>query len=299
MSKILIVDDSTLQRRHLEGILKGAGYTIRQAGNGKDALVSVQEDVPEVVITDIHMPEMNGIELVAEMRQLHPGIPVLVTTEFGSEELAVQALKAGASNYIPKKHLAREVLGTLEDLLSVAASHKQLSLFMSRMTALENEFVIENNTDLVGSIVTHVDGMMRQMQLFDDSGRMQIGVALHEAIVNGIVHGNLEISSELKNGDWEAYHNAIEERSKKDPYQSRRVTVTMRATREPMLSIKVKDQGKGFDPKKLPDPLDPEQAEKSSGRGMLLIRTFFDSVTHNATGNEITMIKKQSAAPAE
>jgi CheY-like chemotaxis protein/anti-sigma regulatory factor (Ser/Thr protein kinase) len=297
MAKLLVVDDSTLQRRHLESILKPVGYTVRQAGTGKEALQHILADPPDVVITDIHMPEMNGIELVAVIRQDYPTIPVLVTTEFGSEELAVQALKAGASNYIPKKYLARELLRTLEDLLSVAATHKQQSHFLNMMTAVENEFILENNPDLVGQVVTHTDSLMRRMQIFDDSERMRIGVAVHESVVNGIVHGNLEIRSELKSGDWEAYHQTIQHRSRQDPYQNRRVTVTVRATREPMLMVRVKDEGNGFDPKKLPDPNDPAQLESSCGRGLLLIRTFFDTVTYNAKGNEITMVKKQSTQP--
>ena len=71
------------------------------------------------------------------------------------------------------------------------------------------------------------------------------------------------------------------------------MTISIRATREPYLEVRVKDQGKGFDPAKLPDPTDPANIEQACGRGLLLIRTFFDEVSHSPSGNEIIMIRKR------
>jgi anti-sigma regulatory factor (Ser/Thr protein kinase) len=68
--------------------------------------------------------------------------------------------------------------------------------------------------------------------------------------------------------------------------------VTARFTHDQAIYI-VRDEGPGFDPTKLPDPTDPANLEKTTGRGLLLIRTFMDDVTFNATGNEITVIKKR------
>jgi DNA-binding response OmpR family regulator len=295
MSKILLVDDNDELRRELERILAAAGHAVVHAGDGKEALDAAALDAPEVVITDVHMPELDGISLVAALKQELPTVPVLVMTEFGSEELAVRALRAGASNYLPKRNLARDVLEVLDELLSVAASQAQQAVFLGRMTAVEHEFVLENNPDLVPHVVSHVESMMRQMRQFDDSARMQVGVAVHEAVTNAIVHGNLEISSELKDGDWDVYHETVARRATDASYRDRRVTITVRATREPTLLIRVKDEGNGYNPAKLPDPTDPVNMVKGCGRGLLLIRTFFDSVTHNPKGNEITMVKRGKA----
>ncbi|QEL19122.1 ATP-binding response regulator [Limnoglobus roseus] len=293
MPGILVVDDSTEQLHHLERILAAEGYRVLHAHNAADALAAVRAEVPDAVISDIHMPGMDGLELVAALREEVPSVPVLVMTEFGSEELAVRALKAGASNYLPKRNLERDVLEVLDELLSVASSQAQQAVFLGRMTSVEHEFVIENNPDLVGPVVSHVESMMRQMRQFEDSERMQVGVAVHEAVVNAIVHGNLEISSELKNGDWDEYHATVERRGHEDPYQRRRVTITVRATREPMLMVRVKDEGRGYNPTKVCDPTEGCNIDKGSGRGLLLIRTFFDTVTHSSGGNEITMVKRR------
>jgi anti-sigma regulatory factor (Ser/Thr protein kinase) len=247
---------------------------------------------PDVVITDLHMPGTDGLALVAALREEAPTIPVLVTTGFGSEEMAVRALKAGAANYLPKRNLERDLIGVLDELLSVASSLARQAVFLGRMTSVEHEFVIENDPDLAGPVVSHVESVMRQMRQVDEGERMQVGVAVHEAVVNAVVHGNLEIGSDLKDGDWTEYHAEVARRKGLDPYQARRVTITVRATREPLLTVRVKDEGRGFDPAKVRDATDEENLELSSGRGLLLIRTFFNTVTHNAAGNEITMVKR-------
>lgn len=294
MASILLVDDNAVERRHLAGILAGADYGVVEATNGTEALAAVRAAVPDAVVCDIHGNERDSLDLVSALRAEVPTVPVLVTAIFGSEELAVKALRAGASNYLPKRNLARDVLQVLEELLSVSQSQSQQAVFLGRMSAVEHEFVIENNPDLVSHVVSHVESMMSQMRQFTESERVQVGVAVHEAVLNAIVHGNLEISSEMKAGDWNLYHAAVSERGRRDPYQKRRVTITVRATREPMLMVRVCDQGPGYDPTKLPDPTDPKNIEIGSGRGMLLIRTFFDTVEHGKNGNEITMVKRAS-----
>jgi C4-dicarboxylate-specific signal transduction histidine kinase len=109
--------------------------------------------------------------------------------------------------------------------------------------------------------------------------------------MNAMHHGNLELSSDLRQGDERAYHQMAAERVKQSPFCDRRVHVVAKDTPEGSTYI-VRDEGPGFDPRQLPDPLDPANLEKVSGRGLLLIRAFMDEVRHNVKGNEITMIKR-------
>jgi len=291
MARVLVAEDSPTQAQFVNFLLRDAGHEVELTVNGVDALAAIRRQLPDVVLTDMQMPQMNGLELVEALRSEFPGLPVVLNTEFGSEELAVQALRSGAAYYIPKRNLAREVASLLEELLSVGSARKKQTLFLDRLSQTENQFILENDTDLVPQVVGHVESVMKQMALFDESEQMRIGIAVHEAVVNGMVHGNLEIGSELKSGDWQAYHDTIASRSKSTPYCDRRVVVVIRARRGPYLEVRVKDQGLGFDPGKLPDPTDPANIGKASGRGLLLIRTFFDSVNHSSTGNEIIMVK--------
>ena len=108
-------------------------------------------------------------------------------------------------------------------------------------------------------------------------------------------HGNLELSSSLKETDEKVYYSLAKERVVQSPYRERRVRVAARLNREEAV-FTILDDGPGFDPSTLPDPTDPSNLGKVSGRGLLLIQTFMDRVEHNYRGNEITMVKFQSKA---
>jgi hypothetical protein len=103
-------------------------------------------------------------------------------------------------------------------------------------------------------------------------------------------HGNLEISSDVREGDPDRYADMLTARLASDPWRQRRLHVQVRVSRKQGTFV-VRDEGPGFDPKSLPDPTDPANLEKVSGRGLLLMRTFMDEVRFNSTGNEVTMVK--------
>jgi anti-sigma regulatory factor (Ser/Thr protein kinase)/CheY-like chemotaxis protein len=288
MSAILVVESAPGWSKELCALLDTAGHTPRTAGVA-DAAAAIRELSPEVVLADL---TADGLDLVKAVRKRHPSIPVLVVAEPGEEELAVDALRAGAANFISRRSLPRDLLPMLNELLVVFHSQVKRAVFLKRMTGVEYRFDLENDPDLIGGVVSQVDLVMEQMNLFDDADRMRVGVGVHEAVVNAMVHGNLEVGSDLKTDDWAAYHQAIAARAKQPPYRDRRVTVVVRAERKRELALRILDQGPGFDPSRLPDPTDAEALANGSGRGMLLIRTFFDEVRHNPTGNEITLVKR-------
>ena len=90
------------------------------ACDGHEGLAAIAREAPSVILTDLVMPDMEGLELVQQVRIQHPHISVILVTAFGSEEVAMRALRAGAANYIPKKHLARDLVPTLRQVLAIA-----------------------------------------------------------------------------------------------------------------------------------------------------------------------------------
>src|SRR5437899_9445028 len=92
MATVLVVDDSAVDRLRAEKLLaKDIGLTVRSATNGKEALEQLGRELPDIVITDMQMPEMDGLELVQEIRSKFPAVPVILMTAHGSEELAVRS----------------------------------------------------------------------------------------------------------------------------------------------------------------------------------------------------------------
>ncbi|MCA9070358.1 MAG: ATP-binding protein, partial [Planctomycetaceae bacterium] len=124
----------------------------------------------------------------------------------------------------------------------------------------------------------------------------RIGVALEEALLNALIHGNLEVSSELRLQNDGAYEKLIALRREKDPFRDRKLTINARLTPLEARFV-IRDERPGFDVAQVPDPTDPENLEKPSGRGLLLMRTFLDEVHHNEQGNEVTLIKRRTNKP--
>ena len=100
--QILVVDDEETQRRMLQKLLMREGYGVRMASGGKDALEKLKKAQTDVVVTDIRMPDMDGLELFREIRQLDSNIPVILITAYGSIQSAVKAMADGAFYYITK-----------------------------------------------------------------------------------------------------------------------------------------------------------------------------------------------------
>ena len=99
---ILIVDDEETQRIMLKKILVREGYDVETASNGRDALEKFKETSADVVVTDIKMPDMNGLELFHEIKRLNTDTLVILVTAYGTIESAVQVMAEGASYYLTK-----------------------------------------------------------------------------------------------------------------------------------------------------------------------------------------------------
>lgn len=289
---VLVVDDSAMDR-HLAGAIvqKMNGWHPLFASNGAEALTMLEARRADVVLTDMLMPEMDGLQLVQAIRAKYPMVPVILMTAHGSEDIAIQALQKGAASYVPKKILARDLAETLEQVLAASKTKIQEVRLLQRMDVFETRFVLDNDTSLIPPLVGHLEEDVNRLKLCDPSGLVLLGVALHEALTNAILHGNLELSSEMREKDEKEYYRLGVERRGIEPYRDRRVYVTARFTREELTFV-IGDEGPGFDPNLLPDPTDPSNLGKVSGRGLLLIQTFMDRVRHNDKGNEITMSKR-------
>ncbi len=119
MAEILIVDDEERIRQILKIMLSGAGHGVGEACDGEEALEILQEESFDLVISDIRMDRLNGKQLLAEIKQLSLGIPVIFITAFASLESAVDALRLGAADYLVKPFDEKQVLLAVERALGV------------------------------------------------------------------------------------------------------------------------------------------------------------------------------------
>lgn len=292
-SPIMIVDDSAIAQRVAGGLIKtGLGHPVAYANDGVEAMSLLESVKPSVILTDIQMPLMDGFELVEAIRASYPHIPVILMTAFGSEVIALRALKAGAANYVPKSCLATELIDTLRNVLTIVEGKKRRRRLLDCQTGRTGTFKLGNDPDLFPELIDLIQDDLRYFSIGDETARTRVAIALQECLANALYHGNLECSSDLRQEDERHFYNQAAKRRAVEPYRHRRIHLESRINHEE-IRISIRDEGPGFDVAALDKPFDPEDLMRVGGRGMILIRTFLDDVIHSASGNEITLIKRK------
>ncbi|MFO0547867.1 MAG: response regulator [Polyangiaceae bacterium] len=286
---VLVVDDSPIDRRLAGALLSKRGFTVAYANDGRAALDVINTTRPDVVVTDLQMPEMDGLQLVEAVKRTHPSLPVVLVTAHGSEQIAMVALRAGATSYVTKRRLAQDLADTVAAIVAISHEAGRVST-VDPIEMREARYTLGADFGAISDVVGQLESQLVQLNLCGETAILQVAVALREAIVNAVVHGNLEVSSELLDGTGAAFTDLIERRKNTRPYCDRRVRVVARYQLD-VVEYVIADEGPGFDPSTLPDPTDISNLEKPSGRGLMLIRTFMDEVAFNDRGNEIRMAK--------
>lgn len=113
---ILVVDDEENARVCLSKLLSAEGYMVSAAGDGEEALNCLQGGQYQLVITDINMPRMNGLDLVDSICNQHPGLDVIMMTAFGGVDSYVKAMKLGVFEYLHKPVKLEELKGVMRKL---------------------------------------------------------------------------------------------------------------------------------------------------------------------------------------
>ncbi|HUE69469.1 MAG TPA: response regulator [Pirellulaceae bacterium] len=298
MANILVVDDSAVDRRFVGGLLKRQPeYSVEFAEDGSDALTKIRAQVPDVIITDLQMPNRNGLELVSAVRMHHPGVPVILMTGHGSEGLAVEALHRGAAGYVPKPQLAERLLDAVGEALSLSRADHTYERLISCLKLCEFNFELASDAALIDPLVDLVSQMVAGMRLTDATGRFRVGAAVKEALLNAIYRGNLELSfSELPDvrdgSPAGAAARLVEERRTQPPYRDRLVHVLVKINPDEARLV-IRDDGPGFDPTQVPQAGEEGSLDAQTGRGLVLLRAFLDEVQYSDRGNEVTLVKRR------
>src|SRR5260370_5990375 len=109
MATVLVVDDSAVDRIRVEKLLVKEGIRVQPAAGGREALDFLRREPADLVLTDMQMPEIDGLQLVEEIRPKHPAIPVILITPPASAAIAVAALHKRAASYVPKRNLTTDL----------------------------------------------------------------------------------------------------------------------------------------------------------------------------------------------
>lgn len=287
MSTILVVDDALSDRTLVSGIAaKWGDSQVLQAEDGRAALALIEQDPPDLILTDMHMPEMNGLELVTAVRETNPSIPIILMTAKGSEDIAARALRAGAASYVPKRRLAQDLLDTIQQVHDTSRSERTQVRLMHHATRIETTFVLFNDRSLIRVAVDQVLNMLRCLPLRDQTERLRVGIAVEEALNNASLHGNLQVRDEAGD-DRTRYFEVARQRWFDEPYRSRRIQLDISIDRTQAKFV-VSDDGDGFNWKHW---MELPKEDQQAARGISLMRSTMDEVTFNESGNQVTLLK--------
>ena len=268
------------------------GWEVVFAGSADDAQDVAGLRAVDVILIDLGNPQVEGVGLVESLHGLLPHTPIVLMTAPYGVSVALEAVRKGAVNHFPRDLLDSEPAAVLETLRAAARDHHQRRQAAARLDHLSLQFALANDRKQVPAVVHRVAEACLEAGLCDRAAATRVGVALEECLLNAIVHGNLEVSSALRQEDESAYDRQIEERRARRPYAERRVTLTARISRTEGVFV-VEDEGPGFDVSKLPDPTDPEHLFRLGGRGILLMRSFMTAVQFGDRGNRVTLVKRR------
>lgn len=303
MTRILIVDDSLVERVLVEGLLvRNPNYQIDLAENGYEAMEKIAAHPPHLIITDLLMPEMDGLELLREVRQRQPDIPVVLMTAYGDESTAAEALEAGAASYVPKARQAECLVATVERVLEHAAVDGRRRRLSRSVMEFHCRWALENDPRLIRGLVDELQEIMAGMDFAERMDRIRMGEAIEEALLNAMYHGNLEISEEelIKTRaqlDERLLHRLIEERCRDERIAERTILVVAHLQPDEARFV-IRDQGRGFNVRYADVGRGSDHFEGGNHRGLTLIRSLMDEVTFNESGNELTLRKYTSRAAA-
>jgi CheY-like chemotaxis protein len=294
---LLLVEDNQGDVRMVQEAMREAGLAIELAvvHEGNQALSLIEAEphrLPDLVLSDLRMPGMSGLELVVALRKRYPTVPVILMTAFGNEDIALQALRRGAASYVPKNNLIQDLPGTLTQVLEAAQSRRHEEKVLSSMVVGEERFELENDISLISPLITHIQERLSSLRFCDETGRIQITVTLREAIHHAMHHGNLEIDWRLREENEARYLQMIEERQRLTPFMDRKVWLRACYSQE-RVQFQIVGEGRGLDFTQVPDPTEVANYEKMTGRGLLLLRTFMDEVTVSGDGKEILLTKNR------
>jgi CheY-like chemotaxis protein/anti-sigma regulatory factor (Ser/Thr protein kinase) len=280
MSKILVVDDDKATRHMLRAVLTSGGFSTAVARDGVEALKSIAADQFDLLLLDVWMPRMNGLELLAKLRAIEARPRVVVMTSDDAPETLLKAVREQAIRYVNKPVEARQLLETVREALA-APDPPHVEVISARPEWVE--LVVPCTREAAG----HIEAVMSQLDAaLAPDVRASIGYAFRELLLNAVEWGG-----------------------KLDPSRTVRISC-LRAKR--MVMYRIADPGTGFKIEDLPhaaigqSPDDPiahmhvreAKGIRPGGFGLLTVRASVDELLYNEQRNEVVFVKYLDEDPA-
>ena len=184
-TKLLIIEDEKITRRSLSDILSTEGYQVYSAEDGEEGLKIFKEENPAIVITDLRLPKLNGIEVLSAIMSVNPACKVILITAYASVDTAIQSLKIGAYDYLTKPFSPEKLISILRNINQLNEIISENAELKNRIETLESKSIIgvsEPMKKLVQTInqISHNDSTVL-IEGESGTGKELVARALHKA----------------------------------------------------------------------------------------------------------------------
>jgi serine/threonine-protein kinase RsbW len=267
--RVLVVEKSKTMQMFLRNLLEPENYEVVVAKDGETGLEIFRRGLLEdrsfdIVLTEVVMSGMSGLDLLGKIKALDRDTIVVVLTSDANVDTAIKALNLGANNFLHKPPNSEEILSVLwraTKQREIFLENEELNVFTERSIRIE----IPSQLKFIKGIAHNIIADAKLMGYEENDLHDKIPVTIDEAVTNAIKHGN-NFQEDIK------------------VFFDTEITADR-------IKIVVADEGDGFDVHSVPDPMDPINFLKPSGRGILFMNIGMDEVRYNQKGNVLTLIK--------
>ena len=288
--QILIADDSIEVLEQLKNFLEEQGHGVFEAQDGDKALALFKQQPIDGVFSAVTMPKLGGIELLKELKSLKTNLPFVLLTKPDDAGSILTSLHLGACDFLIKPLTMANLHRSINKVITLHGDFQFSAYCLEHSVSESRNLEIGNDFEFINHIVAFITRDLPSYGILGEEDLFTLALVLAEALENAIFHGNLELSSELKNDRYALFQEEGKRRGEIKPYQERKVYIFYEITQNSVKYV-IRDEGKGFAHTKILDPKDPDNLFKISGRGILMIVNFKDEVFWNERGNEITMVR--------
>ncbi|MGE0642107.1 MAG: response regulator [Nitrospira sp.] len=286
--RLLVIDSCPETQACIAHHLRGRGYSVVSAQDPAAALAALDESAPDIVLTDLFLPDAAGLNFVKELKARHELCPVIVMAHNAEEPLILEALRVGAADYLHKPIAEEELAQAIQRARTLLPGD---AADIPGLCRSEYCLTVDSDPAHIPAIISWL--IKTTASTLSPLQRLHLQGALQELLFNAIEHGNLEIfyhekQEALAEGQ---YEGLLAQRLAQARLRDRRVTIhALHDKIAKSLVYRITDEGKGFKWRSLlVRSQEVCESEDANGRGIFLTRSFFPSLTYNERGNEVTI----------
>jgi FixJ family two-component response regulator len=292
--RILVVDDEENIRTLLHQCLAGEGYAIDTAPDGVAGMERVLENEYSLVITDVMMPRLGGLDFLKNVKVSQPELPVVIITGYATTDITIQALKLGAVDFITKPFKLSEIFFTVKRIMDYQGREEEIQHAYEQVSHSAKTFDCLCQELDIDAVLHVIVKELMDLGFCAEADSMKISLAIREAVDNAVEHGNLELPSGHKHKEYmidpQAFQRWKQQRLQDPQFGRRRIRIEFSYTPGRM-EVKVADEGAGFDTSGLPQSIKEAEETGSELHGYRLMLLSMDEVRYNDKGNEVTLVK--------